>query len=84
METLHAARYNVLQTKQTWNTNSAIPLIYSVLQSDGNKFCGDVVSGSFNKIYHDEEKILDQIYKSKYVCIIIMMILIIILYENAY
>ena len=58
---------------------------YSVMQSDGNSFCGDVVSDSFNKASGDEDNILDQIYKSKYVRIIIMMILILYnIYENAY
>ena len=51
-------------------------IIYSVMQSDGISFCGDVVSDSFNKTSRDEDKILYQIYKSKYVYIIIMMILI--------
>ena len=46
------------------------------MQSDGNSFCGDVVSDSFNKTSRDEDNILEQIYKSKYVCIINMMILI--------
>ena len=38
-------------------------ITYSVMQSDGNSFCGDVVTGSFNKISWDEDNILDQIYK---------------------
>ena len=55
------------------------------MQSDGNCFCGDVVSDSLNKTSRDEDNILDQIYKGKYVRIIIMMILIFItLYEKAY
>ena len=37
---------------------------YSVMQSDGNSFCGYVVSGSFNKTSWDEDNILDQIYKA--------------------
>ena len=49
---------------------------YSVMQSDGNSFGGDVVSGSFNKTFLDEENILDQIYKSKCFWIILVMILI--------
>ena len=49
---------------------------YSVMQSDGNSFYGDVVSDNFDNIYRDKDKILDQIYDIKYVCIIIMMILI--------
>ena len=51
-------------------------MFYSVMQSDGNSFGGDVVSDSFNKTLRDEENILDQVYKSKYVRIFIIMILI--------
>ena len=40
---------------------------YSVMQSDGNSYCGDVVLDSFNKVYWDEDTILEQIYKRKYV-----------------
>ena len=47
------------------------------MQSDGNSFSGDVVLGSFNKTSWDETNMLDQIYKSKYVRINIMMILIV-------
>ena len=47
------------------------------MQSDGNGFCGDVVLDNFIKASRDEDNILDQIYKSKYVQIFIMMILII-------
>ena len=50
-------------------------MVNSVMQSDGNSFCGDVISDSFNKKFWDKKHILDQIYKSKYVWIIIMMIL---------
>ena len=49
---------------------------YSVMHSDGNSSCGDVVSDRFNKTNRDEDNILEQIYKSKYVCIIILTILI--------
>ena len=35
---------------------------YSVMQSDGNSFGGDVVLNSFNKASWDEENILDQVY----------------------
>ena len=53
------------------------------MQSDGNSFGGDVVSESFNMTSWDEDNILDQIYRSKHVRIILMMILT--LYnENAY
>ena len=46
------------------------------MQSDGNSFSWDVVLDSFNRVYLDEFNILDQIYKSKYVPILFMMILI--------
>ena len=46
------------------------------MQSDRNSFCGDVVLDSFYKTPQDEDNILDQMYKSKYVRIILMMILI--------
>ena len=35
----------------------------SVMQSDGNRFHGDVISDRFIKTSRDEDKILDQIYK---------------------
>ena len=49
---------------------------YSVMQSDGNSFGGDVVSDNFNKTFRDEDNNLDQIYTSKCVRIIFAMILI--------
>ena len=55
------------------------------MQLDKNSICGDVVLDRFNKAYRDEDNNLDLIYKSKYVQIIYMVILILItLYENAY
>ena len=59
--------YTYLEYKINW---------YSVMQSDGNSFCGDVVSDSFNKTSRDEDNILDQILKRKCVRISIRMILI--------
>ena len=50
--------------------------MYSVIQSDGNGICGDVVSDSFNKASRDADNFLDQMYQNKYVRIFIMMILI--------
>ena len=50
--------------------------LYSVMLSDGNSFCGDVVSVNFNKTFWDKYHILDQIYESKYVRIITLMTLI--------
>ena len=49
---------------------------YSVMQSDGNSFGGNVVSGSLTRTLLDEYNILNQIYDIKYVRIIIMMFLI--------
>ena len=40
-------------------------ITYSVMQSDGNSFCGDVISDSFNKASKDEDNILEQIYKKQ-------------------
>ena len=37
--------------------------VYSVMLSDGNSFCEDVILDSFNMAYRDEHRILDQIYK---------------------
>ena len=51
------------------------PLLYSVMQSDGNRFCGDILLDSFTKASKDEGNILGQIYLGKYVRILIMMIL---------
>ena len=47
----------------------------TVEQSYGSSICGDIISDSFNKTSRDKDNILDQIYKSIYVRIIIMMIL---------
>ena len=44
------------------------------MQSDGNSFCGDVVSDSFNKTSRDEDNIFYQIYKKFFIS----------LHENAY
>ena len=38
---------------------------YNVMQSDWNRFCGDVVFESFNMTYRDEDIILDQIYEEQ-------------------
>ena len=51
-------------------------LSYGVMQSYRNSFCRDVVLDSFNKASKVEDKILDQICKSKYVRIFIIIILI--------
>ena len=56
---------------QTQN-NHLLPLsrlpwfvVYSVMQSDGNSFCGDVVWDGFNMSYRDEDSILEQQYENK-------------------
>ena len=38
---------------------------YSVMQSDGNSFRGDVVLDSCNMSYRDEDNILDQKYEKQ-------------------
>ena len=49
---------------------------YSVMQSDWNSICGDVILHSLNNASPDEDNILDKIYYSKYVRAFITMILI--------
>ena len=39
--------------------------MYSVMQSDGNIFCGYVVVYSFSMTFRDEESILDQMYEKQ-------------------
>ena len=56
--------------------SNEIFILYSVMQSDGNRFIREVVSDNFNKTSRDEGNILGQIYEIKYACIIIMIILI--------
>ena len=38
---------------------------YSVMQSDGNSFCGDVVLGSFNQEYREEDRIWGEKYEKQ-------------------
>ena len=40
-------------------------VVYSVMQSDGNSFCGDVVWDGFNMSYRDEDSILEQHYENQ-------------------
>ena len=40
--------------------------MYSVMQSDGNSFCGDVVLDSFSMVYSDENNIKDHKYKKRF------------------
>ena len=49
--------------------------LYSVMQSDGNRFCGDVVLDSFDMAYGHKDSILDQKYESNYLGIVIIKIL---------
>ena len=35
------------------------------MQSNGNSFCGDVVSDGFNMVYSDEDRIQDQKYEKR-------------------
>ena len=39
--------------------------VYSVMQSDGNSFGGDVVLDSFNMLYRDEDSMLEQKYEKQ-------------------
>ena len=38
---------------------------YSVMQSEGKSYCGDVVLDSFNNVPREEDNILEQIYRNK-------------------
>ena len=40
--------------------------MYSVMQSNGNSFYGEVVLGRFKKIYRDEENIFTKYIQGKY------------------
>ena len=40
-------------------------LSYSVMQSDRNSFCGDVILDIFNMVYSDEDSIEDQQYENR-------------------
>ena len=40
-------------------------LTYNVMQSDGNRFCGDVVLDSFNMAYGHEDSVLDKNYEKQ-------------------
>ena len=44
------------------NVLNKLRQVYSVMQSDGNSFGGDVVFGSFNKACRDEDSIQENIY----------------------
>ena len=57
-ETSFLRLFSDLQDRQSWKTE-----LYSVMQSDWNNFCGDVVLDNFNKTSRDEGNILDQIYE---------------------
>ena len=57
---------------------------YSVMQSDWNTFCGDVVLDSVNKVSGDEDNIRLYIYKTKHVHIFNMNIFSLTLFKNAY
>ena len=46
--------------------------IYSVMQSDGNRFCGNVVLDSLHMAYRHGNSVLDQKYASKNLEILII------------
>ena len=51
-----------------WSTQLGLHLyniMYSVMQSDGNSFCGDIFLESFNMAYWDEDIFLDQKYEKQ-------------------
>ena len=43
-----------------------LTLLYSVMQSDGNSFCGNVVLNGVCMAYRNEDSMLDKIRRSKY------------------
>ena len=51
------------------------------MQSDGNSFCGDVVSDNFNKASRDEDKIVDQVIKANMFRVFIIMNMMLVLYN---
>ena len=58
------ARYRVKWGSVQIGDPRTTPL-YSVMQSDGNSFGGDVIIDSFNMAYMDKGSILDQKYVIK-------------------
>ena len=40
-------------------------IVYSVMQLDGNTFCGDVVLDSYNMAHGHEDSVLDQKYEKQ-------------------
>ena len=52
--------------EQVGNTPAVgLQLCYSVMQSEGNSFCEDVVLDSFNKVSRDKDSILNQVYEKQ-------------------
>ena len=66
MQTYMLCRGHISSTQQT--------VLYSVLQSDRNSFGGKVVLDSVNMASKDAGSISDEMYKSLYVRIFIMVI----------
>ena len=48
-----------------WQNCAEYSQIYSVMQSDGNRFCRDVVLDSFNMAYGHKDNGLDQKYEKQ-------------------
>ena len=63
---------DVLSAKRPTRVVEIPSATYSVMQSDGSSFCEDVVLDTGSR---DEDNILNQIYRSKFVRDFIMMIL---------
>ena len=57
--------FNTLLDIRIYDIYIYIYILYSVMQSDGNSFRGDVVLGSFNMSYRDEDSILKQKYENQ-------------------
>ena len=59
--------YRLTTTKYVLYREYFLNFGYSVMQSDGISFCGDIVLDTFNKTSRDADNILYQIFKIKYV-----------------
>ena len=46
-------------------THSSLHVRFSVMQSNGNRFCGDVVLEGVNMAYRDTDNTLDHVYEKQ-------------------
>ena len=62
------------QTLSALTTKWKKVFLYSVVQSDRNSCCLNLVLDSFNMAFRDEDSIIDQMYANKYFWIFIIKI----------